>query len=325
MISPQFSKTMGPLSEQSSCPICYDTLEDSPENCTDEDDENQTRRSSLRLGCTHSFCHTCLRQYCDIAIQQRRFPIQCPESNCNAQLTEQEMLSILICETDAKRYHHAYQRAMDPSLLECSNCAMLLTPKTTTSLQCPCGHEFCSIHGDAHTGQTCQEYTAKSDFLSTSVIQCTTKPCPHCTVRIEKEGGCDHIVCPSCNGDWCWKCQNPNLTGDAIRYCSRCNVEYLDHRRRHKRRLYVCLTFPCRLLLTLSYLGGVLIACVVFVLSCGCVGRAIFLYKPSQLRQQIWDLVLEPTLFILFDFGFSWGGPAEVDHFDEEEGHVVNS
>merc|ERR1712048_754982 len=31
--------------------------------------------------------------------------------------------------------------------------------------------------------------------------------CPHCLVWIEKNGGCDHMTCRHCCGEFCWTCQ----------------------------------------------------------------------------------------------------------------------
>ena len=33
------------------------------------------------------------------------------------------------------------------------------------------------------------------------------KFCPKCTVRVEKESGCDHMTCSRCQYEWCWQCR----------------------------------------------------------------------------------------------------------------------
>lgn len=33
-----------------------------------------------------------------------------------------------------------------------------------------------------------------------------TKKCPKCSVRIEKNEGCNHMICTHCNTHYCWKC-----------------------------------------------------------------------------------------------------------------------
>jgi hypothetical protein len=41
---------------------------------------------------------------------------------------------------------------------------------------------------------------------SIRVIRGACKPCPHCGMDIQLQGGCDHVRCPSCHKDWCWRC-----------------------------------------------------------------------------------------------------------------------
>ena len=48
----------------------------------------------------------------------------------------------------------------------------------------------------------------------------TTRPCPRCGVRIEKNGGCPHMTCvqPTCKYEFCWECGGPFHT---VVSCSR--------------------------------------------------------------------------------------------------------
>jgi hypothetical protein len=287
-----------------SCPICYESLEDYRENCLGNDEESPsgTIAGPHHLCCTHIFCHTCIRKHCDLAIEERRLPIQCPDARCQSRLTEQEIHSILGDDTiAATRYHRAYKLVMDPSLVECFKCNTLLPP-TTAVIRCPCGHEFCSIHGDAHIGQTCLHYTTTAfDVLSATVIQSSTKPCPHCTARIEKEAGCNHIVCPSCDGDWCWACQNPKLTGDRVRYCSVCKESYLDHRKLRRHQFFVCLALPFLLPIILVYMVVTFLVCL---LTCGCCCLELEVRKRWLVCVIMTGL---PVLVLLSDVGLPWG------------------
>ena len=38
------------------------------------------------------------------------------------------------------------------------------------------------------------------------LIEQCSKPCPSCNVRIEKNGGCQHMHCRACNVHFCWTC-----------------------------------------------------------------------------------------------------------------------
>jgi hypothetical protein len=39
-----------------------------------------------------------------------------------------------------------------------------------------------------------------------ALITDTTTPCPKCKVRIEKDGGCDHMTCSQCSFQFCFQC-----------------------------------------------------------------------------------------------------------------------
>ncbi|XP_076964674.1 E3 ubiquitin-protein ligase parkin-like [Callospermophilus lateralis] len=49
---------------------------------------------------------------------------------------------------------------------------------------------------------------ARWEEASKETIKRTTKPCPHCGVPLEKNGGCMHMKCPQpqCRLEWCWNC-----------------------------------------------------------------------------------------------------------------------
>jgi hypothetical protein len=70
-------------------------------------------------------------------------------------------------------------------------------------------------------------------------------PCSHCGMAIHKDSGCDHVVCPSCHLDMCYRCRTHlHLTGKVIRSCSRCQRSFVDHRYNRQYRLRLLLTLP---------------------------------------------------------------------------------
>jgi len=71
-----------------------------------------------------------------------------------------------------------------------------------------CGHRHCTVHNVTfHEDQTCEEYDAQllanplayteDDMKSRKEVARTSVKCPglHCGFDLEKESGCDHVIC----------------------------------------------------------------------------------------------------------------------------------
>lgn len=54
--------------------------------------------------------------------------------------------------------------------------------------------------------QKCDDDSETSNWIAAN-----TKECPKCNVTIEKDGGCNHMVCKNqnCKTDFCWVCLGP--------------------------------------------------------------------------------------------------------------------
>ena len=139
---------------------------------------------------------------------------------------------------------------------------------------------------NAHSGETCAAYNARiggdPDYVaSLRAIRGASKPCPHCGMDIQLQGGCDHVRCPSCHLDWCWRCGGKQvrrclkmrarrraictlvfrplilyvlyaclyvcpldllqMTGTMMRSCANCKQMYLDHRYVIQPGILVCI------------------------------------------------------------------------------------
>lgn len=76
-----------------------------------------------------------------------------------------------------------------------------------------CGTKMCIHHQVRwHEGDTCREYDyrmdgtqkKKEEKASEATKKKTTKACPSCQAPIEKNDGCDHMVC-KCSHNFSWK------------------------------------------------------------------------------------------------------------------------
>jgi hypothetical protein len=75
---------------------------------------------------------------------------------------------------------------------------------------CPdptCTTTFCSIckMSPYHDNDVCRG-PVDADDENSVLIRETTKPCPSCKFRTEKNDGCDHMSCIRCPTHWCWRC-----------------------------------------------------------------------------------------------------------------------
>ena len=81
-------------------------------------------------------------------------------------------------------------------------------------VECDCGTEYCFKCGDfAHRGASCEivkEWKAKevNESENSSWLAANTKPCPQCHHPIEKNNGCNVMICASCRHEFCWLCLN---------------------------------------------------------------------------------------------------------------------
>jgi hypothetical protein len=130
-----------------------------------------------------------------------------------------------------------------------------------------CGHVFCFHHSDAHPTMTCEEYCKHEHgdaafAQSQALVSSLSKPCPHCNARVELAGGCDHVRCPQCHGDWCYRCGQGNLTGKYVRSCPNCAHSFLDHQYFPRWCCLILLLLPFVVLLGLVWMALFLcIAC----------------------------------------------------------------
>jgi hypothetical protein len=71
------------------------------------------------------------------------------------------------------------------------------------NVQCSLGHKFCAkCKENQHPGKRCHFKEISSLINKKSRI----KLCPNCNNLIEKNGGCNKIICPLCEYVFCWIC-----------------------------------------------------------------------------------------------------------------------
>jgi len=177
------------------------------------------------LECGHLYCNKCWSEYLTTKIVDEGASqmIECP-GNCNIIVDDQTVMSII---TDP-RVKLKYQHLITNSFVVCNrmlrwcphadcNNAVKVQHVEPKPVKCRCGHSFCfSCAENWHDPVRChliKKWIKKCDDDSetSNWISANTKECPKCNATIEKDGGCNHMVCKNqaCKADFCWVCLGP--------------------------------------------------------------------------------------------------------------------
>ncbi|XP_017043645.1 E3 ubiquitin-protein ligase ariadne-1 [Drosophila ficusphila] len=175
------------------------------------------------VGCGHNFCAACWKQYlanktCSEGLANT---IACPSANCDILVDYVSFLKL----ADDPEVIERYQQLITNTFVECNTlmrwcpapnctCAIKANCVEARPVLCKCGHQFCFGCGENwHEPVSCswhKKWMKKclDDSETSNWIAQNTKECPKCNVTIEKDGGCNHMVCknPACRYDFCWVC-----------------------------------------------------------------------------------------------------------------------
>lgn len=175
------------------------------------------------LECGHRFCRECWGAYLKTKIMDEGMgtSISCAAHNCNILVDDVTVMSLV----DDPRVRAKYQHLITNSFVACNRlirwCPAPDCPNAVKahyfdaqSVQCDCGHVFCFGCGENwHDPVRCKwlrKWIKKCDDDSetSNWIAANTKECPKCHVTIEKNGGCNHIICKNqaCRTEFCWVC-----------------------------------------------------------------------------------------------------------------------
>lgn len=92
---------------------------------------------------------------------------------------------------------------------------------------CPSNHEFCyGCQYENHLPCPCWIVKlwvrkCQDDSETANWLQANTHSCPRCDSQIEKNGGCNHMTCPTCKYEFCWICLKEWLIHGTAYY--KCN------------------------------------------------------------------------------------------------------
>lgn len=81
-------------------------------------------------------------------------------------------------------------------------------------VSCPKDHQFCyGCQYENHLPCPCWVVShwikkCQDDSETAHWLEANTHGCPKCQASIEKNGGCNHMTCPTCKYEFCWICLN---------------------------------------------------------------------------------------------------------------------
>ena len=196
-------------SEGGVCPLCFDL------------------HSQLYIfGCGHGACESCWRMYLQVKISEGQISVNCrcfglkcptifPLSFCR-KLTIGTLFWEKFGDWRVNDFVSVFVRArwcVEPA------CDLAIVapfgPRAVDVVCTGCSAKFCwgCTVGESHVPVLCvdaERWLEKNSSESENVswILANTKPCPKCRRPIEKNQGCNHIVCRNgnCGTEFCWMC-----------------------------------------------------------------------------------------------------------------------
>jgi ariadne-1 len=191
------------------------------------------------LECGHLYCKQCWTDYLTTKIMDEGASqmIECP-GRCSIIVDDQTVMNLTQDRVKLKYQHLITNSFVQCNRLlkwcpspDCSSAIKVLTVEAKL-VKCRCGHMFCfSCAENWHDPVRCtfiKKWCKKCDDDSetSNWISANTKECPTCNATIEKDGGCNHVICKntSCKAEFCWVCLGPwEPHGSSWYNCNRFN------------------------------------------------------------------------------------------------------
>ncbi len=141
------------------------------------------------------------------------------EHGCNEIISEEFILKhISENDTLVEKYKKFKKRAeiiKDKNKKLCPNpdCDSFLQKSTASKyVECENGHKYCfDCLNPPHGNKSCDN-ESESLFMDWKKDK-RVKRCPRCQMFTEKNEGCNHMTCVSCQYQWCWLCEGKYTYG----------------------------------------------------------------------------------------------------------------
>jgi IBR domain, a half RING-finger domain/Zinc finger, C3HC4 type (RING finger) len=194
------------IADEEKCPICFDDVE-----------------NSFRLACGHACCNGCLRHFLTTAYNTKLFPLSCigNDGTCGRLISIPTIEIFLLPAQANTLLDLSFQDYLDRHPQEFKYCPTPDCPQIYRLeegkgvVHCPSCFGTCcvSCHGEDHEGFSCEEWKLHRDpevqerlLMDWVKENANVNKCPSCGALIEKNGGCNHMICSQCKSHICWGC-----------------------------------------------------------------------------------------------------------------------
>jgi hypothetical protein len=194
---------------------------------------------NVTLPCGHDItCSACWGKYIVALLEDGQAAhLQCIEPSCACPVPLEEAKKVI----SAQKYAHLERQVLNsyvdsnPLMKWCPRpgcgCSISLAQQvhsdamlvkalkghTPLTVHCKCGHAFCWHCGEtAHEPALCEqvkqwkklltEEHRQEDHESEVWVSAHTQPCPNCSAKVQRSGGCNHMVCSVCGQHFCYVC-----------------------------------------------------------------------------------------------------------------------
>mmetsp|Transcript_12202 Transcript_12202/g.20725 ORF Transcript_12202/g.20725 Transcript_12202/m.20725 type:complete len:329 (+) Transcript_12202:168-1154(+) len=190
------------------CPVCADDIS-----------EGQIFRAR---NCDHVFHWNCAMQHAVAKYEEGCLDIKCPIPECTHPMWSHGDVQYALPEDKwllyLQRTFNRYASAAD-NIWQCptANCGGVweLEGEGITLVNCNvCRGAWChQCKEQWHADVTCEAFQrwkrengTEGEAATNLWVQQNARPCSQCKQILQKDGGCNHIVCPICKFHQCWKC-----------------------------------------------------------------------------------------------------------------------
>ncbi|GMH72428.1 hypothetical protein TrST_g13265 [Triparma strigata] len=192
-----------------------------PQTCLICCDDDLTPSEMYSMPCSHSFCCDCWSGFLGNKIDEGPSCVyaKCPQAGCEEIVSGEEVKAMApskISQWDKYELRSFVDLNKNTRWCPGTDCTMVaITKAGVGDVKCSCGTSFCVKCGEEpHTPVVCKDLSlwlekCQNESETANWILANTKKCPKCATRIEKNQGCNHMVCQQCKHEFCWICVQP--------------------------------------------------------------------------------------------------------------------